>query len=414
MEPRDAMTMQTKTRFLCACLLCAGLSAMAGCATVRVTEAPRPAGPLGPTTGIADATTSPSIDDGRWQFDAATRMPAARDGYQPPTSIGLLLPLSGHLARAASPVRDGFLAGYYGETRPRPAIRFYDTASAGAIAAYRQAVADGNAFVVGPLGREEVDGLFSSGSLAVPALALNRGDLSPPPGHASFSLSPEDEGIAAAEYLFERGARNVLVLQGTDDSMRRATTTFGQRLVEVGGRVVQVLTITDDPAASAPQVQAAAQAAVATGTPIDAVFFGVRGSKAHLLAAQLQLAGLSALPIVATSQITVGSGDPMQDILLDGIAFPTETWTVLGVPGLPPAASLGERLPTARGPAARLFAFGHDAWLVTAYPSVATGGREGVLRGATGRLRIDEAGNVLRTPTWSTFRDGRPVPLDIP
>ena len=77
----------------------------------------------------------------------------------------------------------------------------------------------------------------------------------------------------------------------------------------------------------------------------------------------------------------------------------------------PPAASLGARLPTARGPAARLFAFGHDAWLVTAYPSVAAGAGEGVLRGATGRLRVDAAGNVLRMPTWSTFREGRPVPL---
>ena len=405
MEPRDAMMMQTKTLFLSACLL-----AMAGCATVRVTEAPRPAVPAA-TGGIPDASTTP-VDDGRWHFDDTTRMPAAPDGYQPPTSIGFLLPLSGHLARAAAPVRDGFLAGYYGETRARPEIRFYDTASTGAVAAYRLAVADGTAFVVGPLGREEVDALFSIGTLAVPTLALNRGDLAPPHGHASFSLSPEDEGIAAAEYLLERGARNVLVLQGTDDSMRRAAATFVEQLRDAGGQVFRTLTITDDPAASAPQLQAAAQAAVVAATPIDAVFFAVRGSKAHLLAAQLELAGLSTLPIVATSQITIGSGDPMQDILLDGIAFPTETWTVLGVPGLPPAASLGERLPTASGPAARLFAFGHDAWLVTAYPSVAAGNREGVLRGATGRLRIDDAGNVLRTPTWSTFREGRPVPLD--
>ncbi|HET8818649.1 MAG TPA: penicillin-binding protein activator [Xanthomonadaceae bacterium] len=399
------MTMQTKTLFLSACLL-----AMAGCATVRVTEAPRPAGPPDGMAGVPAAT--PAVDDGRWHFDATTRMPAAPDGYQPPTSIGFLLPLSGHLARAAAPVRDGFLAGYYGETRPRPEIRFYDTASAGAVAAYRQAVADGNAFIVGPLGREEVDAVFATGTLAVPTLALNRGDLAPPAGHAGFSLSPEDEGMAAAEYLLDNGARNVLVLQGTDDSMRRAAAAFGERLRESGGQVFQVLTIADEPAASAPQLQAAVQAAVAAGTPIDAVFFGVRGSKAHLLAAQLQLAGLDALPMVATSQITIGSGDPMQDILLDGIAFPTETWTVLGLPGLPPAASLGERLPTARGAAARLFAFGHDAWLVTAYPSVAAGDHEGALHGATGRLRIDEAGNVLRTPTWSTFREGRPVPLD--
>ena len=126
MEPRDAMTMQTKTMFLCACLF-----AMAGCATVRVTEAPRPADPQ----GVPVAPVAPPVDDGRWTFDKASRMPTAPDGYAPPTSIGFRLPLSGQLARAAAPVRDGFLAGYYAETRPRPDIRFYDTASGGAVAA---------------------------------------------------------------------------------------------------------------------------------------------------------------------------------------------------------------------------------------------------------------------------------------
>ncbi|HEU4813585.1 MAG TPA: penicillin-binding protein activator [Xanthomonadaceae bacterium] len=397
------MTMQTKTMVLCACLV-----ALVGCSTVRVTEAPRPVIPQ--DASVADAASQP-VDDGRWRFDDAARMPAAPDGYAPPTSIGFLLPLSGQLARAAAPVRDGFLAGYYAETRPRPAIRFYDTASAGAVAAYGRAVADGNAFVVGPLGRDEVDAVFSSGVLTVPLLALNRGDDAPPPGHASFSLSPEDEGIAAADYLLEGGARNVLVLQGSDDSMRRAAAAFGDQLVGAGGRVFQALTITDDVAATAPQLQAATQAATAAGTPIDGVFYAVRGNKAHLLAAQLSLAGLSGLPAVATSQIAIGTGDPLQDVMLDGIAFPTETWSVQGLPGLPPAATLGETLPTARGPAARLFAFGYDAWLVTAYPSVAAGAGEGVLRGATGRLRVDAAGNVLRMPTWSTFREGRPVPL---
>src|SRR5690606_26577904 len=139
------------------------------------------------------------------------------DGYQPPTRIGVLLPLSGQLARAAAPVRDGLLAAYYAESRARPTLEFYDTASAGAVAAYRRAAGEGATFVVGPLGRDEVDAVFASGELDVPLLALNRGDVPPPPGHASFSLSPEDEGMAAAGFMLERGARNVLVLQGTDD-----------------------------------------------------------------------------------------------------------------------------------------------------------------------------------------------------
>ena len=97
--------------------------------------------------------------------------------------------------------------------------------------------------------------------------------------------------------------------------------------------------------------------------------------------------------------------------MLDGIAFPSEPWTTRGVRGLPSAASVGASLPTARGPAARLFAFGHDAWLLTAYLEHLALSNDGQIAGATGTLRIDGFGNVQRTPSWSTFSGGVAVPL---
>ena len=57
--------------------------------------------------------------------------------------------------------------------------------------------------------------------------------------------------------------------------------------------------------------------------------------------------------------------------------------------GLPSAASVGATLPTARGPAARLFAFGYDAWLLTAYLEQLATRRQRRIEGATGTLRID-------------------------
>jgi hypothetical protein len=77
---------------------------------------------------------------------------------------------------------------------------------------------------------------------------------------------------------------------------------------------------------------------------------------------------------------------------------------------LPSASSTGASLPTARGAAARLFAFGYDAWRVTAYlEHLATAGNA-ELQGATGTLRLDGFGNVLRTPAWTTFDAGAPMP----
>jgi outer membrane PBP1 activator LpoA protein len=339
-----------------------------------------------------------AFDRADWRFDAADRPPADRDGYRPPARVALLLPLSGTLAAAAQPVRDGFLAGYYGEARRRPEVRFYDTAG-GAAAAYARAAAEGNDFVVGPLGREEVDAVFAGDTRAVPLLALNRGNLLPTPGSASFSLAPEDEGEAAAEYLLEAGARRVLVVSGDEDAQRRTAGALRERLLARGARVVASLDYADAPLALP-----------ADANP-DAVFLALRGNQARALAPRLDAAGLAGKPRVAGSQITSGTGKPAEDVALDGIVHPTEAWGVRNVPGLPSQASAAARVASARGPAARLFAFGYDAWLATAYLERLALSANADITGATGRLSLDGLGHVMRHPAWSRFSGGVPVPL---
>lgn len=372
----------------------------AGCATVAVSPAGRTPQPSDPVA---------AGDQGAWRFDAGNRPPADRDGYRPPLKLAVLLPLSGSLAAAAAPVRDGLLTGYYGETRRRPEIAFYDTAgtAGGAIAAYEKAAAEGNDFVLGPLGRDEVSAVFRQANLGVPMLALNRGNVAPPAGSASFSLSPEDEGIAAAEYLLARNARRVLIVAGSDDGMRRAVAAFRQRFTERGGSVVDSFDISESAAAQSARLQAVAQGEGG----LDALFLAVKGSQARALAPQLAAAGLGGKLRVATSQLISGTGKPAEDTVLDGIAWPTETWSARGIASLPSTASVGSRLKTARGAAARLFAFGYDAWLLTAYLERLALDAGGGIGGATGTLRIDASGNVQRTPTWSTFSGGSPMPL---
>jgi hypothetical protein len=335
-----------------------------------------------------------------WNFD--DRPPADRDGYRPPVKLAVLLPLSGSLSAAARPVRDGFLAGYYGESRRRPEVKFYDTAggSAGAIAAYDRAVAEGNDFVVGPLGRDEVSALFARGDLKVPALALNRGAQSPPQGQASFSLSPEDEGLAAADFLLHKGARNVLVIAGDDDTQRRAVASLRERLGARDGAVVATI---DDSTTDL--------AAAVAGKQADAVFLATRGNVARAIVPRLAAVGLSGKPLVATSQLLVGTGKAEDDRVLDGVAFPSESWLTRSVHGLATAEATGARLPSARGPGGRLFAFGFDAWLLTAYLDSLGRNADAAVEGATGVLRLDGFGNVQRTPAWSTFVNGDPAPL---
>lgn len=389
------------TRHLHSLLAAAALAVLvAGCASVAVS-------PTGSGTTQPSAPAAPAGP--RWSFDASNRPPAESDGYRPPVKLAVLLPLSGSIAAAAAPVRDGLLSGYYGENRRRPEISFYDTAgtAGGAIAAYAKAVAEGNDFVVGPLGRDEVSAVFRQPTHAVPMLALNRGNVAPPAGSASFSLAPEDDGIAASEYLLGRNARRALVIGSSDDGMRRAVAAFRQRFVERGGSVVDSFDVSEPVGEHTARLQAAVQ----KEGGIDAVFLAVKGAQARALAPQLAAAGLGGKLRVATSQLVSGTGKSGEDMVLDGIAWPTETWTARGIPTLPSAASVGSRLKTARGPAARLFAFGYDAWLLTAYLERLALEADGELRGATGALRIDGFGSVQRTPTWSTFRGGNPAPL---
>lgn len=342
------------------------------------------------------------FDRGEWNFDAGGRPPADRDGYRPPLQVALLLPLTGGQAAAASAVRDGFLTGYYGESRRKPEVRFYDTAG-GATAAYQRAVAEGNDFVVGPLARDEVDAVFAGDTPQVPLLALNRGGRTPPPGSASFSLSPEDEGISLAQYLIDRGAMRVLIVAGGEDGQRRSASAARTQLERRGVRVAASLVANGDLTEALRQAQA--------DGGVDALLLAMKGSQVRALVPQLAAAGITTVTRVATSQIASGTGKASEDMLLDGIVHPTETWGARAVAGLPSQASAAARLDTAKGPAARLFAFGFDAWLLTAYLERLALSANADVDGATGRLSLDGFGNVLRQPSWSRYSGGVPVPL---
>lgn len=379
------------------------LAAVAGgCTTVQVTQ---PAAP-------APEDTPAQVDQraARWQFDAGTRPAAERDGYRPPVKLAVLLPLTGSLATAASPVRDGLLAAYYGESRRRPELVFYDTGgtAGGAGAAYARAVSEGADQVLGPLGREEIDAVYRGVQPGAPVIALNRGAVQPPANSASFSLAPEDDGSGAADFLVSRNALRVLVLAGDGDYARRSVAAFGKRLQEREGTIVRTLPVTGDKPADMTELLRAA--ALEQGG-VDAVFLSMRAEQARVIAPQLAAVGLGTKQRVATSQLDTGVLNAQRDRVLDGIAFPTESWEVRGVGGLRDAATTGATLPTARGPAGRLFAFGHDAWLLTAYLERLALTDDARIEGATGVLRIGADGNVMRSPAWSTFSGGVVVPL---
>jgi outer membrane PBP1 activator LpoA protein len=339
------------------------------------------------------------------QFDN-TRPPADEDGYRPPLKLALLLPSSGSVAIAASAVRDGFMTAYYAESRRRPEIHVYDSADSagGAIAAYRKAVADGNDFVVGPLGREQVAALFEQSDVSVPILALNRSSQPAPPGSVSFSLAPEDEGVAAAERLLGKGLRHVVAFTSRDDNATRALVAFREAYTQRGGSIVAEAVISDAGPNYGPILKGALDK---SGDQYDAVFLALKAPAARLLATQLSSNGFRAVPRVSTSLILSGGGNARLDQELDGIEYPELAWLLHPVNGLPDSSSLGPRMSSARGGGARLFAFGADAFRLSAYLESLAASPEASVRGATGELRMDGFGNVQRGSEWAVFSGGR-------
>lgn len=364
------------------------VAALAACATSGTGKAPPPS-----------AAVAPSVYG---HVDVSHRPPGDADGYRPPLKVGVLLPITSGLAVAAAPVRDGFMAGYYNERRRRPELHFYDS-SAGANAAYAKAVADGVDYIVGPLAREGVSELFARGNLKVPVLALNQGDAKAPAGSLSFALSPEDEAEAIAQAQLSSGIHKAVVVTGGEATQKRAAAAFIGYFNGHGGKAAPAVADGDGVAAD---LQKAAQ--LLGGA--DGVFLALKGDQINALLPKLAASPVANARRFASSQILFGIGKG-NDSALDGIVFPTEAWNVRKTALAPSASSMAALSPTARGAAAKLFAFGYDAWLITAYPEHLNGGREGGVRGATGDLRVDRDGNIVRVPGWSVFRQGQPVPL---
>lgn len=356
------------------------------------------------------------------------RPPADVDGYRPYQRIALILPLNGAIAAAATAVRDGFFSAYFAETRQRPDVRVYAVGddNAEAVATYQRAVADGAQAVVGPLARAAVAALFEQGQVQVPLLALNRGgDVPPPPGSVSFALAPEDEGIAAADRMHMRGWRRVLLVTGADEHAQRAAGAFRERLQQHGGHVAADIRLPDDSPNYAPlirqalatlgstSVDAAGDTAVEQNrqhVSVDAIFLAIKPDQARLLAPQLRVAGVYDVPMLATSQIAAGGANPRLDRELDGIEFADAPWLFADPAGLPRREALAASLDSARGGGARLVAFGIDAFRLIGHLDHLAADPNARLTGATGELRIDGFGNVLRTPAWAVFSGGRARP----
>lgn len=376
----------------------------------------------------ANHPLKPWVLETQTQLGSATRSPATldqavgtvsgdkgvREGYKVPTKVALLLPLSGPLAGAGAAIRDGFFTSYIDAAHtdaPRPEVAVYDSGNDAqhAVAAYDKAVAEGARFVIGPLNRDGVSAIFAKGALPAPMLTLNYPNDNkniPPAGANEFGLLPETEGAQVADHMADRGIKTATIIVSTDDFARRAGNAFKAEWQARGGTVAAQVSLDSSSIDFASQLTEPVDQDPAT----SGVFISMKPQQARLLVPQLHLAK-NLLPIFATSHVYAGGDDATSDRDLEGVEFCDAPWLLDAQPGLPRRADLLNTLPATKGVAARLFAFGMDAWGLVPYIDWMRGHPGSYLPGATGQLVADEFGRVRRVLIWARFTDGvaRPV-----
>jgi len=349
--------------------------------------------------------------------------------------VAVLLPLSGRNASAGIQLRDGILAAHFFEPEAtRTPVRFYDTARQSVEVAFAAATRAGAVFIIGPLVREEVVAAAASAAQpgVPPVLALNFLPVeqsAPPAGFKQFGLSPEDEARAVAQRALAEGRRRAVVLAPAGDWGNRVLAAFRETL-EAGGGVIlaseslsgrevgpalQSALRVDDSMARHRRIQAVLDTPLAFQSrrraDIDFVFMPGQAASLRQWRPQLRFQGGGDLPAYATSD----AWDGRAGAELAGLVFPDMDWSLATL--APAVAALRADTAAAFGDSSgrsRLFAFGHDAWVLQSALRVGkTPTVESPLVGATGQLSIDAAGRVQRSLRWAEIGSSGLRLLDV-
>ncbi|HJY38016.1 MAG TPA: penicillin-binding protein activator, partial [Steroidobacteraceae bacterium] len=360
-------------------------------------------------------------------------LPELGVGLDYPTQIGLILPLSGRQQGPGVAVRDGFLAALLQqEESKRPVINVYDSAEMGATTAYRRAIADGAQFIVGPLTKDDVTAIATSGETSVLTLALNQtGDeVSQPSLMFQFALDPEDEARQVAQRVTVDGRMRGLLLLPNNEWGRRVFKAFDTEIKTLGGTIAAMRFY--DPEArdySTPITQLllidesrqrANSLSAAIGTHLEFeprrrgdaqfVFVGAQPVQGRSLRPALRFHLTDDLPVYATSDIFEPDSEANSD--LEGVIFPDMPWVIS-----PDAVStqlrtaLSKHWPVRARGRGRLYAFGFDAYRLVPLLKAGKFGNEHSVPGMTGLLSVDSKGRVRRELDWAQVAGGKPNPL---
>lgn len=360
----------------------------------------------------------------------------------PPRQIALLLPFNNQYREVSRAIRDGFLAAWYVSTGNKPVIRIYNSDSQNIIETYNAAVSEGADFIVGPLEKEAITGLVTSGNIKVNTLALNQVNpditagaeniktINPSykPGLYQFGLLPEDEAYQAAERAWFDGHANALVI--TPDTIwgNRIFDAFSSHWTELGGRIIEHVKIAADMKDYASPVkqllnidnseQRTRQLIATLNRKIyseprhrqdaDLVFLAATPVIARQLVPQLRFFRADDIATYSISSIYSGIFNPAINSDIDNVIFSDMPWILNPEFEYSPLQqTLNRTWEQNESPYRRLYAFGIDAYGLIPEVGRLISQNE-TYKGFTGDLKVTRQGYVSRTSIWAKFIKGSP------
>lgn len=353
-----------------------------------------------------------------------------------PRQVALLLPFDDTLGPAARAVRDGFMTAWFGDRsdRSRPDVRIYSSASGDIVSTYRQAVAEGAEFVIGPLRKSGVATLQAQAELDTGVLALNVADEQRATPHLGgfyqFGLTPEDEAAQVARRAHRQGSRALLM---APDSAwgRRVMETYAATWREIGGTVLAEVYFSNASEAYSEAVRRALNIDLSEARSaglrrvlnvplhfeprrrgdVDVILLAGFPDNARQLLPQLRYFRAESVPVFATSHVYAGGTDAERDRDLDGLVFADMPW-LFGASDPASFVEIRRNWPNESAGFARLYGLGVDAYRLIPYLARMRFQPSLRVPGATGTLWMDGGGIIHRNVVWLRFDNGVPGLLD--
>jgi outer membrane PBP1 activator LpoA protein len=367
-----------------------------------------PVGPSGPSGPAGSAAPAVPVQN-------APALPLAIFHEQ----IALLLPLSGRSESVGIAVRDGFIAAYLQQDpATRPLLKIYDTAADSVAGAYRHAVDDGAAFVVGPLTKEDVAAVVPVRAARTPELALNfLGDtVNAGTEFYQFALLPEDEARGVARRLVADGKLRGVALIAQGELGTRVQKAFVDEFTQHGGTLVDGGRFDasradfSDVIKQVLQVHGVKGEASTHRSDVDFIFLEAPPAAARLMLPQLKFNYAGDIPVYATSDSF--EPNPTANSDLDGMLFADMPWLVSTDPSVDQIRdSVRAAWPARTARLDRLYAFGFDAYRLVPVITSNELSTTQDLAGMTGMLSLDDRHRVRRELEWVQVRSGIPQPL---